>query len=142
MATAKGLAAGRDCPLVSIPTLDALAYPFSWSPLPVLPIIDAKKNRFYTAVYLRGERNSPFLDIGIEELEGRINSYDSVFCTGPHTDALTNVRFDAKIITDPLKHRGCALSLIWMGFRKYSEQGADHPAEGPLYLRKSDAELP
>ena len=54
MATAKGLAAGADCPLVGVPSLDVYGWGLRNAPGLVLPVVDAKKNRLYAAFYKEG----------------------------------------------------------------------------------------
>lgn len=57
LAVAKGLAQVLECPLVSIPTLDALAFNLVGRSGLICPILDAKKQQVYTAIY----RNMPIL---------------------------------------------------------------------------------
>ena len=56
MSTATGLSLGKNIPLVSVPTLDYYSYSLDSFDGAVLPVIDARKNRFYTAVYHKGEK--------------------------------------------------------------------------------------
>ncbi len=51
LAAAKGLALPYDIPLVGIPTLDAVAYPFQRSEMPVWAIIAAGRGRLGAACY-------------------------------------------------------------------------------------------
>jgi tRNA threonylcarbamoyladenosine biosynthesis protein TsaB len=52
LAFCKGIASGRNIPLVGVPTLDVLAYPFSFLENHyVCPIIDAKKGEVFLAIY-------------------------------------------------------------------------------------------
>ena len=50
-ATAKGLAHGLNKKIIPVPTLDALAYNLIGSAVPVVPIMDARRNQVYTAIY-------------------------------------------------------------------------------------------
>mgnify|MGYP002560333890 CR=1 FL=1 len=50
-ATAKGLAHGLNKKIIPIPTLDAIAYNVTHSNSLVVPIMDARRNQVYTAVY-------------------------------------------------------------------------------------------
>ena len=50
-ATAKGLGLALDVPLVSVPTLDALAYNLCGSADIVCPMMDARRQQVYTGVY-------------------------------------------------------------------------------------------
>jgi len=51
MATAKALAQGRNIPLVSVPTLQALAYTQCISKGLVSPVMNARKSEVYTALF-------------------------------------------------------------------------------------------
>ncbi|NLZ80791.1 MAG: tRNA (adenosine(37)-N6)-threonylcarbamoyltransferase complex dimerization subunit type 1 TsaB [Clostridiales bacterium] len=50
-ATAKGLGLALDKPLISIPTLEGLAYNLYGTESLVCPIMDAKRNQVYTGIY-------------------------------------------------------------------------------------------
>ncbi|MBP5733988.1 MAG: tRNA (adenosine(37)-N6)-threonylcarbamoyltransferase complex dimerization subunit type 1 TsaB, partial [Lachnospiraceae bacterium] len=50
-ATAKGLGLALDKPLIEVPTLEGLAYNLCGSNALVCPIMDARRNQVYTAVY-------------------------------------------------------------------------------------------
>jgi len=52
LAFCKGLAAGRNIPLVGLPTLDVLTYPFSFcDEMYLCPLLDAKKGEVFCALY-------------------------------------------------------------------------------------------
>ncbi|QXM05207.1 tRNA (adenosine(37)-N6)-threonylcarbamoyltransferase complex dimerization subunit type 1 TsaB [Crassaminicella indica] len=51
VATAKGLAHAQNIPVVGISTLDALAFNMPFSEGIICPILDARRNQVYTAVY-------------------------------------------------------------------------------------------
>ena len=50
-ATAKGLGLALDCPLIAIPTVDALAYNMYGSSALVCPLMDARRDQVYTGLY-------------------------------------------------------------------------------------------
>ena len=151
-AAAKGLAFALGVPIIPLPTLDCMAFPYSFWPGIVLPVIDAKKKAFFTALYKQGKRLSAYLDI---ETDGLIKTI-----TG--TPPEQNQNKASLLITGPAAPLVfCRLSEAFPGTVLYSgcEQGfagallnlavekdiikantADYSA-GPLYLRKSDAEL-
>ncbi|MDI9429955.1 MAG: tRNA (adenosine(37)-N6)-threonylcarbamoyltransferase complex dimerization subunit type 1 TsaB, partial [Spirochaetota bacterium] len=56
MATLKGISLAASIPLVSVPSLDVWYHSVEQVEQPVLTVIDAKKQRFYTALHQRGER--------------------------------------------------------------------------------------
>lgn len=51
LATAKGLALGLGCPLIGVPTLQALIHPLAWQSGLLCAIIPAPKRNVYAAVY-------------------------------------------------------------------------------------------
>lgn len=51
MSTAKGLCFACGLPLVAVPTLKAMASRLALSQLPICPILDARRNQIYSALY-------------------------------------------------------------------------------------------
>ncbi|TFG65284.1 MAG: tRNA (adenosine(37)-N6)-threonylcarbamoyltransferase complex dimerization subunit type 1 TsaB [Spirochaetales bacterium] len=141
LATAKGISYASGCPLVSIPTLDMLAAHLSFYSGLVLPVLDARKNSFYTALFKDGERKSEYLDAGAEEISFLLKSCRPVILTGPGAGMLMERLNVPDIAVDPDSALGRAASLIPSGLERLSRNGPDPPDEGPLYIRKSDAEL-
>lgn len=76
-ATAKGLglALGKD--IVSVPTVDALAYNFYGTDKLVCPLMDARRNQVYTGIYTfeKGEMKVKVAQcaIGVEEMIEQVN---------------------------------------------------------------------
>ena len=149
---AKGIALARDIPLIACPTLDCLAY--SWSPWPglVVPVIDAKKERFFSALYRGGRRISAELDAGADVI-GRMlcNSGEPVILTGPDAPLfLSRLReagdgalraLAAGLCLDPLYRGGRARELAAVAKETaIVNNGKGDVLSGPEYLRKSDAE--
>lgn len=54
-AACKALTLANSTPLYTVPTLEALAWRYRELPFFVVPLIDAKKNRFYAAAYCQSE---------------------------------------------------------------------------------------
>ena len=142
ISTAKGISAGSGIPLVSVPTLDALAHPFEACPLPVLAVIDAKKKRFYAELYLEGTAAGKPLDASLEDIDALCKEYSTVMLTGPHCELFfERMGPQKKFIPGPRAGDGCAKSLCILGEKQFTEKGADEDGEGPIYLRKSEAEI-
>lgn len=151
-AAAKGLALALGIPIVPIPTLDCMANPYSFWPGIVLPVIDAKKNSFFTALYKQGKRISPYLDITMNELiitvaaakaeQNLINS--ALLITGPAMPLVINKLSEAfpGAVSYKSSKLGFAGELLNLFLEKdiVNNETADFSA-GPIYLRKSDAEL-
>lgn len=74
-ATAKGLAHGLNKKIIPIPTLDGLAYNITSSNMPVVPIMDARRNQVYTAIYNTAqgiERLTDYIACDIQELLAKV----------------------------------------------------------------------
>jgi tRNA threonylcarbamoyladenosine biosynthesis protein TsaB len=145
LATAKGIAAGGGCALVGVSGLDAVAYRFRAFNGPVLPVIDARKHRFYCAAYENGERRGDYLDIRPRELASLINDLPGVLLTGPHAGAALEKIREAglRLETAPtlIETPAETEALLELGKIRFKENGADPPAIAPLYIRPSEAEL-
>jgi tRNA threonylcarbamoyladenosine biosynthesis protein TsaB len=145
MATAKGIAFGLKIPLVSVPTLDFMAFgQESFSGL-VLPIIDAR--RIPSTRSIRGRKTNKRLSGSRAEVSSPTSAHHRKFSSQDLTETF---------FWSVLKHRGHPIpiglpsTLIEETVRIFThcmrnqtlcKVGADSKAEGPLYIRKSEAEL-
>jgi tRNA threonylcarbamoyladenosine biosynthesis protein TsaB len=140
MATLKGISLAASIPLVSVPSLDVWYHSVEQVEQPVLTVIDAKKQRFYTALHQRGERLLGPADLTVEELEGVIAAHPDLLLTGADASTLLS-RLGRTMPLLQCEGASLALTLARMGVNQYLSQGADAPDSGPFYIRKSDAEL-
>jgi tRNA threonylcarbamoyladenosine biosynthesis protein TsaB len=153
-AAAKGLSFALGIPIIPVPTLDCMAASSAHWPGIVLPVIDAKKKAFFTSLYYRGKRLSPYLDIGLPALislitdtciRQRINSSSpALLVTGPAAPLVLSDITAAfpGTVSDCACKRGYATELLNLaGKMIIFKKEADVFSAGPLYLRKSDAEL-
>ncbi|MBN2626885.1 MAG: tRNA (adenosine(37)-N6)-threonylcarbamoyltransferase complex dimerization subunit type 1 TsaB [Spirochaetales bacterium] len=142
MSLAKGLSAGSGTPLVSIPVPDLLVRPYSFCTSPVIPVMDAKKRRFYGACYFKGDRKSDYFDLEPSEIISRFGNPDGILVVGP----------DAELFKSRLSEPGGNISfapftpatvfdMLTLGPVLLEQQGSDAPGQGPMYIRKSEAEL-
>lgn len=143
-AAVKGAAAALGIPFVSVPTLDCAAWSYAAWPGVVLPVIDAKKNAFFAALYRAGAPITPYLDAGAEtiaeNLERLCVNGERIFLTGPGAELLAprlEKRFSGRVFVDPACRRGRAWELIQIA----KNATLENTGAGPLYIRKSDAEL-
>jgi tRNA threonylcarbamoyladenosine biosynthesis protein TsaB len=158
-AAAKGLALSLGIPLAPVPTLDCLARPFSVWPGLVLPLLDAKRGCFFTALYRKGRRLSDYMDAGlpaicaaaVRALEEAPDGEKRVLLTGPDA-ALFQERLlkdsagpgipAEEVSLDPEFRRGQAKNLLEIAKNVNIFNNKDEALLcGPEYLRKSDAEL-
>lgn len=150
-ATAKGLGLTLGCPIVSVPTVDALAYNMWGNSGIICPILDARRGQVYTGLY-RFEDDGTFTVIrpqcavDFNEIAADINEKgESVTFLGD------GVPVFEKTIVDTVKvpyrfapahlNRQHASSVATLGMQYYRdgecEPAADHR---PEYLRLSQAE--
>lgn len=149
-ATAKGLGLALEKPLVSVPTVDGIAYNLCGTSDLVCPLMDARRSQTYTGLYeFHGNEMEALVKqcaVGIEEIIETVNSFerDVVFlgdgvpvfsdyikdkCKVPYRFAPAHVN----------KQRASALAVLAM---KYYAQGECETAAAhrPDYLRLSQAE--
>jgi tRNA threonylcarbamoyladenosine biosynthesis protein TsaB len=143
-----------------------MAYPYSGThDIPsaslqglVMPLIDAKKNAFFTALYRGGvkgiQRLTPYLDASFEEiLSILVKNDEPILLSGPDAEtvySLIQKNFSCKeilprIMTCPYGQRGKVFELLTLAKNSIiiedSMCGNAENINGPLYIRKSDAEL-
>ncbi|MDR0473973.1 MAG: tRNA (adenosine(37)-N6)-threonylcarbamoyltransferase complex dimerization subunit type 1 TsaB [Treponema sp.] len=146
-AVAKGLSLALGIQSASVPTLDCIAYHLSVWPGLVLPVIDAKKDCFFAAFYRHGTRLSDYLDAGAAVLsqktnELRLDAKEPVILTGSGAPMLFPMLCEniQGLIVEPFSGRGRSLELLEL-VKKNTNLYTEDENSGPLYLRKSDAEL-
>jgi tRNA threonylcarbamoyladenosine biosynthesis protein TsaB len=146
-AVAKGLSLALGIPVVSVPTLDCLAARFSFWPGPVIPVIDAKKRRYFCAVYRGRDRVTGHMDAGASGIAAAVAPVPGdILLTGPDAamlfPELTLLMEDGrKISVDPFGKYGRIRELLEISRGYFKLNTVDDAMSGPLYLRKSDAEL-
>ena len=151
MSALKGMAYALQKPLVSVSTMEALANCVPYFDGAIVTVMDAKKQRWYLAAFKK-ESADPALRImpdtdGTEaDLEKVLQPYKKVLVTGPDAKAFAPFlrqmyNDDKTIIEDNMATRSVSVSLIDCAIRKFDSDGADDIGQGPVYLRKSDAEI-
>lgn len=144
-ATAKGLtaAASGDLPSLAIGSLEALARRRRGFDGIVVPLLDARKGRFYTALFEKGTRLTEDMDLSPEEIVELVAGR-SALTTGFHsplfrqrlgTEALDRLSPDPDA-TEPL-----APVLAEMAVEAFETKSFMAPGAGPRYVRRSDAEI-
>jgi tRNA threonylcarbamoyladenosine biosynthesis protein TsaB len=140
MSTVKGIGFALGIPTVFVPSLDAFAYGLEHFGGTVVPVVDAKKARVYAAVYEGGTRVSEYLDLSVSELAARLDPLERVLFTGPDADLAGGLDRPGWIV-DALARRPAGIALLELGIKEYADGGRSLPEAGPLYLRKSEAEI-
>lgn len=144
MATAKGIASGSSCPLAAVSTLDVLADGYEFFDGLVVPVIDARKQRVYTAFYRNGSRLSEDLDVSPRDLLDRIGDDAQILFTGPGVPivaAIAGTSAGGRYHFDSRAAASRAASLLRLGEQQFGDRGPEPPDAGPVYLRESEAQL-
>ncbi|WP_024293455.1 tRNA (adenosine(37)-N6)-threonylcarbamoyltransferase complex dimerization subunit type 1 TsaB [Lacrimispora indolis] len=148
-ATGKGLGLALKKPLISVPTVDAMAYNLYGSAYRVCPIMDARRNQVYTGIYDNRNGFSIIKEqcaMDIEELVEELNAAgQKVMFLGdgvPVYKKQIQEKMTVPFLFAPAHlNRQRAAAVAALGC-KYYEEGKTLTAEehAPVYLRKPQAE--
>lgn len=149
-ATAKGLGFALDIPIISVPTVDSLAYNFYGSEKLICPLMDARRNQVYTGLYTFEGGELITIEsqcaVDISEIIRKINELkkeviflgDGVSVYKEKLEELTQVRF---YLAPPCCNRQRAACVAVLGEKLYRLGKIQNAAEHiPDYLRLSQAE--
>ena len=149
VAAAKGFAWGGTLPCYGVSTLEAMALQLgAWNGY-VLPVMDARRNQVYNAVFHardgKLQRRCPDRAISLEELGQEIkNLQEAVFLVGDGSVLCYNtLREEVPALVLPAEHR-LHQRAAGVGLAAYARIAAGEPGDGaalqPNYLRLSQAE--
>lgn len=155
-ASAKGLGLALDIPIISVPTLDALAYQLYGCGDLVCPMMDARREQVYTGVYFFGpgkdgyelETDLPQTAMSVDELMDYLNTHHAekrVIFLGdgvPVYEAQIAHKLSIPYSFAPLhRNRQSAACVGALGMKLYKEGNYESAMEHkPIYLRVSQAE--
>lgn len=144
-AALKALQLANGTPIYAIPTLKAIAYPFLQWKGAVVPVIDAKKNRFYAAVYRNGEQNSPDEDAALESIASKLDKEEDILAVGPDAEyfaeCLTAAYPEFKVTTLKSFYIDAGQQLLELANKLFLEKAPPmQDYDGPVYIRPSEAE--
>ncbi|NLZ17459.1 MAG: tRNA (adenosine(37)-N6)-threonylcarbamoyltransferase complex dimerization subunit type 1 TsaB [Desulfobulbaceae bacterium] len=148
MAAARGIAFAAGKPLVSVPTLDALAAQLPPLQEPVCTLLDARKNQVYAALYttaIRDEfglprRLGPYQVCSVAFLLAQVT--EPTVCIGPGITACDTAFLNHPLIrVTPAAVTLPRAALIGFCAADMLGHGAVQTDAGPLYVRASEAEL-
>ncbi len=147
LSVAKGLSLALNIPVVSVPNLEAIEkkaekeYPNE----AILSVIDARKRRFY--IRLKNSNDEVIIsamDGNIENIKPELERIGKVILTGPDRnlfyEKLCENSLEENVVLDNKSSNNIARELYSLGKKKWLEFGEDDIGEGPLYVRRSDAE--
>ncbi len=150
-ATVKGLSLALDIPVVSVPTLEGLAYNMWGCKDLICPIMDARRNQVYTGLY-KFDENEELVTImaqvplDIEELIDKVNSYGKkvVFLGDgiiPFADIIRQkigVEYSFAPAHMNKQRAGAVAAAGMIRYKNGLYETGD--AHSPIYLRMSQAE--
>ena len=149
-ATAKGMALALDKPVVSVPTVDALAYNLWGSNEVICPLMDARRQQTYTGLYEFQSEEFTILEkqcvVMIQEIIEKINQLGrKVIFLGDGVPVFKDyIEENCKVPYSfaPASHNKQRASSVAVLGMKLCEQGMAQPAaeHKPDYLRASQAE--
>jgi tRNA threonylcarbamoyladenosine biosynthesis protein TsaB len=148
--TGMGLAYGLGAETCGIDTLAALAWNTGREGALACPLLDAKRQEAYTAVYRIG---SGLPEVIIEPAAVPVSRLaevlaglgEKVIMTGPAADSFRPLFEAADGLSlefiEPERAKPSAAAIARLGIRVFESGGGHNPAElQPVYLRRSDAE--
>ena len=150
MAAFKGMAYAAGKPLVSVSTMEVLASCIPCFDGAIVTVMDAKKQRWYLGAFEKQTsgkttRLLPDTDGTEADLAQVLAPYSRVLVTGPDAKAfapkLEALFGDKQIIVDNTSGETRARTLISCALDRFETDGPDDIGQGPVYLRKSDAEI-
>ncbi|MCD7905722.1 MAG: tRNA (adenosine(37)-N6)-threonylcarbamoyltransferase complex dimerization subunit type 1 TsaB [Clostridiales bacterium] len=147
MAAAKGLSAALNKPLITVPTLDVLAYSLEGRGELIVPVMDARRGQVYYSIYKQEEESLKRLcSYGAEEIEKVLEEVkeiggEAVFVGDgvyPYKKQIEEAGFKTGNITQAIQRASCLGALA---LKAAKEGWFLKPSEAELmYLRKSQAE--
>jgi len=146
---AKGLALSLSIPFVPVPTLECIAYKASGL---CLPVIQARKNAFFFAMFDGSKRITEDADGDINQIAeiirdlSREKSHENekILITGPAADeSYKALPPELKSLCECSHNDGYAKELILIAKDKilFNTDNAAFLYSGPEYIRKTDAEI-
>ncbi|WP_191013654.1 tRNA (adenosine(37)-N6)-threonylcarbamoyltransferase complex dimerization subunit type 1 TsaB [Treponema zioleckii] len=146
----KAIELSANIPLYGIPSLDVYAYPYSLLQGIVVSVIDAKKNQFFASIFKNGKNIKEAEDTTAENVIHFLETMNlskeiPIYIVGP----------DAEIFATELKNTNQNLNIVFLKSQPSPEKALFELTEkmiennapslndydGPIYLRKSEAEL-
>ncbi|MGL4987162.1 MAG: tRNA (adenosine(37)-N6)-threonylcarbamoyltransferase complex dimerization subunit type 1 TsaB [Treponemataceae bacterium] len=144
-ATLKALSFAFDIPFYGLSTLLTMAYPYKNLPFSIMPVIDARKERFYFSLYNQGKQIIADDDKSVEDIIQKLIDHGQsqimvvghdakLFCK--KAESFTNIQF-----LNLTQSTGLAQSLFEQGGDLFLQNApALSKDASPLYIRASEAE--
>ena len=150
LCVAKGLCYARSLPLLGIPTLDAMAFPFKEIPYLICPVLESKKDEIYDVVFRGGVSLHRVMDYKCEDIQSLLARLsplkEKIIFSGDgikkYRDIIKNKIGKNALFIDSQLNFPVAASIAFLGLNKLKKGEEDNVSTlSPFYLRKSEAEI-
>ncbi len=145
LSTLKALTLANGTPLYGIPSLDAYAWPYKTSLESVLSLIIAKEDEYFYSFYKGGKKLTDEDDREIEEILKQVNpELPLLVCGQGAKDFVESVQERAPLYTVHafLPENDACDALFEIAEKMIHEKKSPlQDYDGPLYVRKSEAEI-
>ena len=140
----KGLCFGKNKPIAALSSMDTLARNLEGFSGVVCPVMDARRNQVYTAIFKDGARQTEDMLIPCSDLKEMLSEYDCpVYFTGDGYELAKKLIDLPNIMDTPVRLRlQNAVSVALEGIKCYNENKNifTDTEVMPIYLRASQAE--
>ncbi|MCX5678381.1 MAG: tRNA (adenosine(37)-N6)-threonylcarbamoyltransferase complex dimerization subunit type 1 TsaB [Candidatus Omnitrophica bacterium] len=142
--TVKGLAFVTKKPIVAVPTLDAIAINGKRFCGIICPVLDARKNKVYAAIYKSDGSNvkriSAFLLVKTADLLKRLERYDDVLFLGDFAERIVGLLPGAKIAAKSWQPRPEVVGALGADYFKKGKFIKVEDLE-PLYIYSRECDI-
>lgn len=141
----KAINIANSTPIYAIPSLDAYSYPYKTAHEEVISVIEAKEDEFFYSFYLHGKKLIQEDDKEIEEILKKIDTESNILVCGPGAKTFTERVEELSSLHSVYSFSNqpdCTESLFELAeimINNKEEPLQDY--DGPLYVRKSEAEI-
>ncbi|HAH61053.1 MAG TPA: tRNA (adenosine(37)-N6)-threonylcarbamoyltransferase complex dimerization subunit type 1 TsaB [Treponema sp.] len=143
-AALKAVEHAGNVPLYGIPTLETYAQPYRKLPLPVVSVVDAKKDKFYAAVYDGEKELLPAGDYEIARITDVLKDRKELLICGPDAgmfaERTAEFRTTEKMYVMPFTEVTTDALFALAEERIARNVPPLKDFDGPVYLRASEAE--
>lgn len=132
-------------PVYAIPTLEAAALPYHAFPGAVVSVLDAKKHRYYAAIYRNGSENTAPVDAELEDILKQLDPEERILAVGSGAELFADCARTASpqlsISTFAPLSYDYTDQLLFLAKKKFAAKEKPlEEYEGPVYIRPSEAE--
>ena len=149
LATVKGFAMGCNKPVAAVSTLDALAFNLAYAEYLICPILDARRNEVYAAMFKsdgKGGIKRLVQDMAID-MQTFLREYDEdIIFLGDAVDIyrerILDILKDRAHFAPKNRNMPSGVSVAELGLKKIRDgKAADPSGLAPFYIRRSEAEI-